>query len=184
MDMYGSSYQPNPNQPYRSRRSARMEAASLILGSIALLSCTCLYLAVPCGALAVIFATLSRGGMMSYTSKAQIGMILGIMALVAAIGLYASVLGYAIHQYGSIDGFLKAYSDMLHLSVSCCAVWGAGGYFCNTFPRRHDVLYFESTDRNDSGDYGIGCGYRTVRIGSGVCHPSVWKYRWIFKGLF
>ena len=62
MDMYGSSYQPNPNQPYRSRRSARMEAASLILGSIALLSCTCLYLAVPCGALAVIFATLSRGG--------------------------------------------------------------------------------------------------------------------------
>ena len=60
----------------------------------------------------VIFATLSRGGMMSYTSKAQIGMILGIMALVAAIGLYASVLGYAIHQYGSIDGFLKAYSDM------------------------------------------------------------------------
>ena len=99
MDMYGSSYQPNPNQPYRSRRSARMEAASLILGSIALLSCTCLYLAVPCGALAVIFATLSRGGMMSYTSKAQIGMILGIM-------------GYAIHQYGSIDGFLKAYSDM------------------------------------------------------------------------
>ena len=106
MDMYGSSYQPNPNQPYRSRRSARMEAASLILGSIALLSCTCLYLAVPCGALAVIFATLSRGGMMSYTSKAQIGMILGI------IGLYASVLGYAIHQYGSIDGFLKAYSDM------------------------------------------------------------------------
>ena len=34
------------------------------------------------------------------------------MALVAAIGLYASVLGYAIHQYGSIDGFLKAYSDM------------------------------------------------------------------------
>lgn len=44
---------------------------------------------------------------MSYTSKAQIGMILGIMALVAAIGLYASVLGYAIHQYGSIDGFLK-----------------------------------------------------------------------------
>ena len=97
--MYGSSYQPNPNQPYRSRRSARMEAASLILGSIALLSCTCLYLAVPCGALAVIFATLSRGGMMSYTSKAQIGMILGIIALIATIVLYASVLGYAIHQY-------------------------------------------------------------------------------------
>ena len=32
--------------------------------------------------------------------------------LYTSIGLYASVLGYAIHQYGSIDGFLKAYSDM------------------------------------------------------------------------
>ena len=49
---------------------------------------------------------------MSYTSKAQIGMILGIIALIATIVLYVSVLGYAIHQYGSIDGFLKAYSDM------------------------------------------------------------------------
>ena len=83
-----------------------MEAASLILGVIAVISCTCLYLAVPCGALAIIFATLSRGGMMSYTSKAQIGMILGIIALIATI------------------------------------------------------------------------------VRSGVCHPSVWKYRWIFKGLF
>ena len=72
----------------------------------------------------------------------------------------------------------------LHLSVSCCAVWGAGGYFCNTFPRRHDVLYFESTDRNDPGDHCINCNNCTVCIRSGVCHPSVWKYRWIFKGLF
>lgn len=39
-------------------------------------------------------------------------MILGILALIATIVLYASVLWYAIHQYGSIDGFLKAYSDM------------------------------------------------------------------------
>lgn len=112
MDMYGSTYQPNPNQPYRSHRSSRMEAASLILGVIAVLSCTCLYLAIPCGALAIIFATLSRGGMMSYTSKAQIGMILGIVALVATGILYASVLGYILHQYGSMEGFLKAYSDM------------------------------------------------------------------------
>ena len=26
--------------------------------------------------------------------------------------MYSYGLGYAIHQYGSIDGFLKAYSDM------------------------------------------------------------------------
>lgn len=52
---------------------------------------------------------------MSYTSKAQIGMILGIIALIATIVLYASVLGYAIHQYGSIDGFLN--------TILICRAW-------------------------------------------------------------
>ena len=40
-------------------------------------------------------------------------MILGIMALVAAIGLYASVLGYAIHQYGSIDVYKRQVESVL-----------------------------------------------------------------------
>lgn len=112
MDMYGQTYQQNPNGPYRSRRSPRMEAAALILGVIAVLSCTCLYLSIPCGALAVIFASLSRGGTMSYTSKAQIGMILGIVALVVTIVIYGSVVGYALYEYGSIEAFLDAYANM------------------------------------------------------------------------
>lgn len=107
MDQYQQSY-----QPYQSKRSPHMEAASLILGVIAVLSCTCIYLSIPCGALAIIFSSLSRGGTMSYTSRAQIGMILGIVALVGTVVVYGSVIYVAIHQYGSIENMLKAYSDM------------------------------------------------------------------------
>ena len=49
---------------------------------------------------------------MSYTSRAQIGMILGIVALVGTVVVYGSVIYVAIHQYGSIENMLKAYSDM------------------------------------------------------------------------
>ncbi len=61
----------------------------------------------------------------------------------------------------------------LHLSVSCCAVWGAGGYFCNTFPRRHDVLYFESTDRNDPGDHCINA---TIVLYASVLGYAIHQY--------
>ena len=118
MDMFEQSYQPNPNPPYHSRRSSQMESASLVLGLIAGISCTCLYLSIPCGALAIIFATLSRGGAMSYTSKAQIGMVLGILALVVITLLVVFVVVYAWVQYGSIEAFLEAYAKMQGMSYN------------------------------------------------------------------
>ena len=112
MDMYEQSYQSDQNHPYPGKRSAGMETASLVLGVLAILSCTCLYVSIPCGALAIIFASLSRGGMMSYTSRAQLGMIFGILALVLTITIYTLTFLLMLHQYGSIEGILKAYSDL------------------------------------------------------------------------
>lgn len=109
--MYYQSYTPNPN-PYMSKSSERMEIASLILGIISITSCLCLYLSIPCGALAVILGVLSRGGQMQFGSKAQIGIILGAIGLVFTIAIYASAFAFAIHEYGSIENFLKAYSEM------------------------------------------------------------------------
>ncbi len=108
MDMYQQPYNQNP---YRSRRSERMEIASLTLSIIALSSCVCLYFSIPCGALAIIFASLSRGGETRYSYRAQIGLILGIIALVCTISLYAFSFGVALYQYGSIEGILKAYAE-------------------------------------------------------------------------
>ena len=117
MDQFQPSGNPygQPQQyynPYSSKHSERMAITSLALGMIALLSCTCLYLSIPCGALAIIFATLSRGGEMRYTGKAQIGLILGTSALVLTTIIYIAAFAFALAEYGSIDGILKAYSDM------------------------------------------------------------------------
>lgn len=98
--------------PQTSRGSERMEIASLVLGILAVSSCLCLYLSIPCGALAVILASLSRGGQMQYGSKAQVGMILGIIGLAFTILIYGASFAFALHEYGSIEGILKAYSEM------------------------------------------------------------------------
>ncbi len=67
-------YNPSGNmygQPVSGNHSDRMEIAAMTLGIISIVSCTCLYLAIPCGALAIILASLSRGGQMRYGAKAQ-----------------------------------------------------------------------------------------------------------------
>ena len=83
-------YNPSGNmygQPVSGNHSDRMEIAAMTLGIISIVSCTCLYLAIPCGALAIILASLSRGGQMRYGAKAQVGLILGILGIVLAATL-------------------------------------------------------------------------------------------------
>ena len=49
-------YNPSGNmygQPVSGNHSDRMEIAAMTLGIISIVSCTCLYLAIPCGALAI-----------------------------------------------------------------------------------------------------------------------------------
>lgn len=104
--------------PFNSKHSERMAIASMTLGMIALIGCTCLYLSIPCGALAIILATLSRGGDMRYTGKAQMGIILGASAIGLTVLIYVGSFALALMQYGSIDGILKAYSDMSGLDYN------------------------------------------------------------------
>lgn len=92
--------------------SEPMETASLTLAGIALISCFFPYLSLPCGALAIIFATLSRGGQMQYGTKAQAGLIIGITALIITFVLYAFTFAFIYFVYGSVDAFMDAYSKM------------------------------------------------------------------------
>lgn len=111
MDMYNSSGNMY-GQPVSGNHSDRMEIAAMTLGIISIVSCTCLYLAISCGALAIILASLSRGGQMRYGAKAQVGLILGIIGIVLTAVIYISAFAFTLHEYGSIEGILKAYSDM------------------------------------------------------------------------
>lgn len=105
MNTYSQSHNTN-------RHSESMEAASMTLAVISLISCFFPYLSLPCGALAIIFATLSRGGQMQYGAKAQAGLIVGITALTITFVLYAATFAFIYIVYGSVDAFMDAYSKM------------------------------------------------------------------------
>lgn len=105
-------HQPYNPAPPRDRRSHSMEPASLILGTIAVVTCSCLYISITCGALAVILGLLSKGGEHSMGGKAKAGVTLGILGLVFTIALIIASFAFVISYYGSLEGMLQAYCEM------------------------------------------------------------------------
>lgn len=53
---FGSNYGPgfNPNNNFYNKRSRNMEVAALVLSIIAIASCSCIYVSIICGSLAMI----------------------------------------------------------------------------------------------------------------------------------
>ena len=110
---YGNYYyQNNFVPPVPNKRSEKMETAAMILGIVSLTTCSCLYISIVCGALAIILALLSKGGENTMGSRAKIGLGLGIAGLVLTILLYTFAFAVAIETYGSLEGILRAYCDM------------------------------------------------------------------------
>lgn len=103
-------FQPTP----RKTRNL-FETASLALAAGALISCTFIYGAYILGALAILFALLSRGGQMKMSTKAKVGLILGIIAIL--LSTFLTILGIyvAIEMYGSIENALREYCNMYGL---------------------------------------------------------------------
>ena len=91
------------------------EAASVVLAIGALVSCTCFYGAYIMGALAILFALLSRGGQMKMSSKARLGLILGIIAIILTTVVTIGSVYIAIQEYGSIENVLREYCEMYGL---------------------------------------------------------------------
>lgn len=100
------------------KRSTNMEIASLCFGILSTVSCVCLYLSIPCAALAILFGVLSRGGNMQFEQKALAGIILRSFGLAFTILLYGFSFAFAIYEYGSIENFLKSYSEMYQLDYN------------------------------------------------------------------
>ena len=70
------------------KRSHGMETAALVLALISISTCTCIYLSIPLGALAVMFALLSKGGETTLNSKSKLALCLGIAGMVLTVLLY------------------------------------------------------------------------------------------------
>ncbi len=116
-DEQNFNYNFNQPLPPNSRviRLNMFEAASMVLAIGALISCTCFYGAYIMGALAILFALLSRGGQMKMSSKAKFGLIIGILAIVLTTVLTIASVYIAIEEFGSIENALREYSQMYGL---------------------------------------------------------------------
>lgn len=107
-----NSYETPPFQ-YRPRRPVNFfETSAMILGIGALVCCTCFYGSYIFGALAILFALLSRGGQMKMSSKAKLGLILGIVAIVLSTLVTIAAFAYALSEYGSMEGIIREYCNL------------------------------------------------------------------------
>ena len=114
-------YQNNPDShqpgqelfsPYKNKRSAGFATASLVLGILSLVTCCCIYSALPFGALAIIFALLSRGGEMTMDSRGMTGLGLGIAGLVLTIVIFIIMFIYTVSFYGGFDAFMQSTNEL------------------------------------------------------------------------
>lgn len=95
---------------YYNSSVRKMESAALILGIISVVTCLILYISIPCGALAIMFAFLSRGGNYKMSEKAIAGLWVGIAGIILTFIIYTFTFFFLLGLYGSIDGILNAYS--------------------------------------------------------------------------
>ena len=125
-DMNYNPYENNPNEdpklnpygipPYKYplyQKSNGMERASTILGVCSIIGCTFIYFSIPAGALAILFALLSRGGRNTMSAKSRNGLLLGIAGIVITIIFYAYALHIAIQDAGSFENLLREACEML-----------------------------------------------------------------------
>lgn len=98
-----------PTPPESPRRSKRLENAAFICGIIAIATPCVVYPAFICGALAIVFALLSRGGERTMTSRAKLGLTLGAIGLGFVTLLVIYTVVYAYVYYG---GFWEMARDI------------------------------------------------------------------------
>ena len=103
------------HKPPRLETRNGFELAALILGVLALLSCAFIYFAIVLGALAILFALLSRCGKMKLSSKARIGLILAVVAIVLSILITGFSFYIVWTEYGSIENLMREYCELMGL---------------------------------------------------------------------
>ena len=82
-----------------------MKSAALTLSVLSIVTCSCCYLSIPMGALAIVFALLSRGGKMQLDSKMKLCILLALVGI-----LLTTLLREACELYGM--DYEALYGDM------------------------------------------------------------------------
>ena len=110
MDQNHNPYQQTPYGVYN--KPNYMETASLALGVLSIVTCSCIYGAFIFGGIAIVLALLSRGGKMKLGSKAKLAIILAIVGMIITTVFYTACFYIAIQEYGSLEELLRASCEM------------------------------------------------------------------------
>ena len=123
-------FQPDDNFNSQYRQPARppdaMLTASIVLSVIAMATTCCIYSSVVCGSLAIILALLARGEKKKLTPQGKLAVMTGTAAIVISILATVIMFAITIRQYGSLENFMKAYSDLVESMTGMPLFEGSG----------------------------------------------------------
>lgn len=106
-DNYNGQYRP----PVRPQDA--MLTASIVLSVIAIATTCCIYSSIVCGSLSIILALLARGQKKQLTPQGKLAVMTSTIAIVIAFLATAMMFVMTIREYGSLENFIKAYSDIM-----------------------------------------------------------------------
>ena len=106
-DNFNGQYRP----PVRPQDA--MLTASVVLSVIAIATTCCIYASVICGSLGIILALLSRGQKKQLTPQGKLAVMTSTAAIVISIIATVIMFAVTIREYGSLENFMKAYSDLV-----------------------------------------------------------------------
>lgn len=108
-------YQNYPYNPYQppvsNKRSNVMEIAAMVCGIIAIVGCSVIYISAISGALAIMFALLSRGGERTAGVKANVGLGCGIGGLALSAMLYLMTFTVLFAAYDGAGNFFHSINQ-------------------------------------------------------------------------
>ncbi len=96
---------------YEDKRSGGFATASLVLGIVGLATGCCVYTPIICGALAVMFALLSRGGERTMSPRAKTGFGLGLAGVICGILLIVVSFIVVIVTFGGFENYMEYYME-------------------------------------------------------------------------
>ena len=119
-DNFSRQYRP-PAQPQDT-----MMTVAIVLSVIAIATTCCIYASLICGSLAIILTLLSRGDKKKLTPQGKLAVTTSSAAI--AISVIATVIMFAvtIREYGSLENFMKAYSDLAESMTGMPLIEGSG----------------------------------------------------------
>ena len=119
-DNFSGQYRP-PARPQDA-----MLTASIVLSVIAIATTCCIYASIICGSLGIILALLSRGQQKTLSPQGTLAVMTSTAAIIISVLATVIMFVVTIREYGSVDNFLKAYSDIVE-SMTGMPLFEEGG---------------------------------------------------------